>query len=264
MNKVNPDNYIVIQGWMLSDLNLKGTELIVYAIIYGFSQAEENCFSGSLGYLSEWTNTSKMTIMTALKGLQDKGLIDKYEDIRNGVKFCRYRANNLRGMQKTLPGIQNSLPGDIQKTLPPSKETLPNNIEDNKEPDNKRIRKGEEAPSCSQIVDLFNQICVSYPQVKVLSDARRKAINARLKRYTEDDLKTAFEKAEASSFLKGGNDRNWSANFDWVIKDTNLAKILDGNYDDREPKSKTSIYKNIINHTEDLYNQGLREWVAGE
>ena len=40
--------------------------------------------------------------------------------------------------------------------------------------------------------------------------------------------------AEASSFLKGQNSRNWSASFDWLIKDANMAKVLDGNYQDRQ------------------------------
>lgn len=38
--------------------------------------------------------------------------------------------------------------------------------------------------------------------------------------------------AEESSFLNGKNNRNWSANFDWLIKDANMAKVLDGNYAD--------------------------------
>ena len=44
-----------------------------------------------------------------------------------------------------------------------------------------------------------------------------------------------FEKAEASHFLKGGNGRDWSADFDWLMKDANFAKVLDGNYDDKRP-----------------------------
>lgn len=43
-----------------------------------------------------------------------------------------------------------------------------------------------------------------------------------------------FEMAEGSSFLKGANNRNWSATFDWMVKDANMAKILDGNYQDRQ------------------------------
>lgn len=83
------------------------------------------------------------------------------------------------------------------------------------------------------VVDLFHSICVSYPKVRSLSDARKKAIKARLKTYSMEDFKTVFENAEGSSFLKGRNDRNWSANFDWLIADKNMAKVLEGYYADK-------------------------------
>lgn len=91
------------------------------------------------------------------------------------------------------------------------------------------------------IVDLFNSTCVSLPSVRSLSNARKKAINARLVTYTIDDFKQCFENAEASSFLKGGNERNWQATFDWLIKDSNMAKVLDGNYADK-PKNPNKSY----------------------
>lgn len=96
--------------------------------------------------------------------------------------------------------------------------------------------------SCQQIADLYNDTCVSFPRLITLSDKRKKAIKARLRVYTVDDFKTLFAKAEASSFLKGSNDRNWSASFDWLIKDGNMAKVLEGNYDDK-PKRKEIVPK---------------------
>ena len=84
-----------------------------------------------------------------------------------------------------------------------------------------------------QIKDMYNNICTSYPKLRSMSDSRKKAIKARLRQYSIDDFKFLFEKAENSSFLKGANNRNWSATFDWLIKDSNMAKTLDGNYDDR-------------------------------
>ena len=80
------------------------------------------------------------------------------------------------------------------------------------------------------VIDLFHEICVSYPKVRSLSDARKKAIKARLKQYTMDELREVFENAENSDFLKGNNNKNWSANFDWLMSDRNIAKVLDGNY----------------------------------
>lgn len=94
---------------------------------------------------------------------------------------------------------------------------------------------------CKEIVDLFNSICVSFPSVRSLSEARKKAIKARLNTYTVEQFKTMFEMAEASPFLKGQNSRNWQANFDWLIKDGNFAKVLDGNYSDNKTHGANGV-----------------------
>ena len=72
---MNSRNFITIQGWMISELNLKGNDLLIYAIIYGFSQTEGQYFTGSLSYLAEWTNSTKQGVQKNLKSLIDKGLI---------------------------------------------------------------------------------------------------------------------------------------------------------------------------------------------
>ena len=89
-SKIKSENYIVIQGWMIKDLKLKGNELIIYAVIYGFSQLESQKFTGSLQYLAEWTNSTKQSVIKCLKSLIKKNLIVKEENIINGVKFCEY------------------------------------------------------------------------------------------------------------------------------------------------------------------------------
>lgn len=86
-----------------------------------------------------------------------------------------------------------------------------------------------------RIATLYNSICISFPKLTKLSDKRKKTIRARFSQgYTIGDFKQLFEMAEGSNFLKGGNGRNWSANFDWLITDANMAKTLDGNYSDRQ------------------------------
>lgn len=90
------------------------------------------------------------------------------------------------------------------------------------------------------IMDAYNSLCPSLPSIKSLSEARKKAIKARLTSYTIENIYEAFRKAEASDFLKGKNDRNWQANFDWIIKDANMAKILDGNYDNGAGHNKAA------------------------
>lgn len=85
------------------------------------------------------------------------------------------------------------------------------------------------------IKDFYNLTCSSFPRCTTMSESRKKAIKARFTSgYTLEDFKKVFVKAEGSSFLKGRNDRNWTATFDWMIKDSNMAKILEGNYDDHD------------------------------
>ena len=85
-----------------------------------------------------------------------------------------------------------------------------------------------------QIKDLYNDICISFPRLTVLSNNRKKAIKARLNTYSVEQFRQMFELAEQSSFLKGNNNRNWQATFDWLIKDTNFVKVLEGNYSDQK------------------------------
>ena len=127
------------------------------------------------------------------------------------------------------------------------------------------------------IADLYNSICISLPKVTAMSDNRQKAIAARLKHYTVDQFREMFTKAENSAFLKGSNNRNWTANFDWLIKDANFAKVLDGNYDNTigtvatgNQTSKTTTSKTTTNKTtqefetnsfdiDELYNMALQK-----
>ncbi len=104
--------------------------------------------------------------------------------------------------------------------------------EEDKE-EEKELDIDKEKTDYKSLVDLYHSICKSFPSVRSLSEARKKAIKARLNTYSLDDFKTVFENAEASAFLKGSNDRNWQANFDWLIADKNFVKVLEGNYQDK-------------------------------
>lgn len=108
-----------------------------------------------------------------------------------------------------------------------------------------------------QIVDMYNETCVSFPRLKKLSDSRKKAIRARLKQYSLDDFRRMFELAESSAFLKGKNARDWSATFDWMVKDANMAKILDGNYNDKKEGGDNGEQSSETRRPASYYNRLL-------
>ena len=83
--------YYVITDEMRTSLGLKGNELLVFAIINGYSQSQQGCFYGSLAYLQELTGAaSKRTIITTLQDLVAKGHIVKREMMVDGVRRVLY------------------------------------------------------------------------------------------------------------------------------------------------------------------------------
>ena len=139
MSKIKNTNYFTVQGWMINDLGLGSNELLVYAIIYGFSQDECSEFTGSLNYLADFINSTKPTIIKCLKSLIDKGFIIKTDRILNRQNFPTYKAitfNFNRG-KETLPPSKETLTGGGKETLPNNNTSIiSNNIEGSSEPAN--------------------------------------------------------------------------------------------------------------------------------
>lgn len=79
---------------MVNDLKLSGNDLMVYAIIFGFSQDGESEFNGSISYLQSFIGaSSKNTVKTSLNYLTEMGLIIKTDSFFNNLKFCKYKAD---------------------------------------------------------------------------------------------------------------------------------------------------------------------------
>lgn len=87
---ISTDNFLVIQGWMRTELGLTGNNLLLYAIIYGFSQDGQTRFTGSQQYLADWCGCTRRSVQNGLKELEAQDLIEKFTIDRNGVKFCEY------------------------------------------------------------------------------------------------------------------------------------------------------------------------------
>jgi hypothetical protein len=123
---VKENTYINIQAFMVNDLHLKGNELLIYAIIFGFSQDEESEFTGSLQYLADWTQSTKQGVMKALQSLCEKQLILKNVEYKNNIRFCTYKTSTV--LNKVEQGIKQSLTGYETKFNGGIKQSLPNNI----------------------------------------------------------------------------------------------------------------------------------------
>ena len=89
---VKQESYTVQPHWMISDYHLKGTELDVYCLIWGFTQDEQGCYYGSIRYIADYYEISTRTVERTLAALEEKGLLRKWQEVVNGVSVNRYTA----------------------------------------------------------------------------------------------------------------------------------------------------------------------------
>lgn len=118
-------------------------------------------------------------------------------------------------------------PNDIQDNIPLVNLTLT-------EGDTDKVKSIRECPY-KEILELFNQVCISYPRVRGMGGHRRQLVSGRWSEFPDLDVfRQVFDNAEKSAFLKGQNRRGWAADFDWMIRPSNFQKILEGKYLDKE------------------------------
>ena len=129
---INDENYILIQGWMRTEMGLSGAALMVYATIYGFSQTGNCYYSGSIDYLAEWAGVQRRQVMRILKEFTEAGYIEKTEA---GYNRFRYRTDQemVRNAHRrwchndTIDGDIMTPDGDIM--TPDGDIMTPNNID---------------------------------------------------------------------------------------------------------------------------------------
>lgn len=99
------ENYINIQGWMINELKLKGNELVLYAIIYGFSQDGQSEYFGSQRYISVAMGVSLPTTNKLINKLLLKKLIQRTGE------------SHYRVLKKVKQGVKESLTVGVKESL---------------------------------------------------------------------------------------------------------------------------------------------------
>lgn len=94
----------------------------------------------------------------------------------------------------------------------------------------------------NKCVEAWNAICgKKLPPIRGLGGERKKQLPARLAELTDDPTQQFAEwvklckRIARSPHMTGDNNHGWIGTFDFVMKPANLQKILEGNYDNRNP-----------------------------
>ena len=195
------NDYIAILSPFVTKLGLSGNKLIIFSLIHGFCRDGEQEFKGSINYISEWTNTSRNTVISILKELVDLGLLEKRDYVVNGVKFCAYKV----GSQVFAPPVQNCDEGS--EIIAPN--IIYNNTKEKNEID-KSISKSSD--------ELFETCWVSY---------RRKGKKGKAKPYW--DKLTKSEKDSVLQHIKiytKTRELQYQQDFERYLRDKTFLSVV--------------------------------------
>ena len=147
---ISSTSYITIQGWMCNEMGLKGNDLLVYALINGFSQDGKSKFYGGRQYIANTFNISLPTVDKALNNLVELNYIIK-EPCKTQAETDIYYIN-ISSKETLLGG---------------SKETLSNNTSNkiNNTFTNVKVAKAK-TPTRRHLVTVDNMGTVSKPVSK--------------------------------------------------------------------------------------------------
>ena len=222
MTGMGSDKVIMVQGFMCNELKLSGNELLVFAIIYGFSQDGMTRFRGGRSYISKTLNISMPTVDKALKSLIEKELIVKVDvSSNNGCSYYEYYAD-LQVVKKLYTPYKETSQGEGKETLQEgSQETLHRNT-NTRNIENRNIGmnivEGKKAKFVKPTVE----------EIQNYIDEKFYTINAQY----------FFNYYEANGWYAGKNKmKDWKRTLDnWQIRENNKPTV-NTQYSNGKPKN---------------------------
>ena len=176
---------------------------------------------------------SKRQIERIVKKLKDAGVVltaNYNRDSHDRTLFYSLDESKL-----PISPFCRELSPNCDSTPSPNGDDLAPNGEMYKEQLNTQLKEEEEKPDGNikplELMERYNTICTGMPQAVKLTEKRAKAVRRLYATgYTSEQLIDVFYRAQASSFCTGSNDRGWRADFDWLMSENNLVKVLEGKY----------------------------------
>ena len=241
-------------------LKLDQTDLILLRWFVDFYPKMKKKIVGEIQYA--WVNyqsivndlpllqIEKRPVYNRFSKMCELGILIHYHD-KNGGSYSYYgfgekysllistesMNSNSKGYESKFIGGMNSNSKGVGIQIPTKDSSISNSSISMKE---NVKEKEKESVDYQGVIDVYNETCVSLPSVQKLTDKRKRALKSITKKFSVEDLKTVFKKAEESSFLNGSSDKWSGATFDWLIKEDNIVKVLEGNYDDKVSRKKAS------------------------
>ena len=256
LNLVASDNYIPVNIDLIRLFGLE--EAIILGELcsqYNLWEKEDRLIDGmfycTVNKLEERTTLSEYQQRTAIKNLESKGVIKTelkgipatryfYIDENKLFNFLSTSSRKIKELDTEKLNSSNIV---NNKTVN-KKQFISKDINCDKSKPEFVLGKSVKQESSNSINNaigfkaLYTNHCNNLPHVSKLTDARIKAINHIIKKYSREEIITVLDNANESQFLTGNNDRGWKANIDFILREDKFVSILEGKYNNKPKMSK--------------------------
>lgn len=213
-----PSYYAILPSDVRYDSSISSSEKLLYAELTALCSKHGYCWASN-SYFSELYSVNKNTVSSWVSSLVKRGYIH--------IDVDRSKGNLRKVYLKKHIGIPKKINTYTEKA-----------VHNNKKNNKKNNNTNKDAIASDEIMNLWNKTFKnsSVPVVNTIRNSRLRSLKARIKENPDVAFwEDYFNRIKSSDFLSG-RASEWKANMDWALSPTNMDKILDGNYDDKEQK----------------------------
>lgn len=192
------------------------------------------------------------------KGLLVNGVLESMRTQHDQLRVDKSIAGKMGALAKL--NIINANVADASKCQASAKQ-VPYRREEERREENKALRLTPLSSATTirpeEYANIWNRNRGNLPKVESFTDSRRKKVKSRINQgITLEQFTEAVIACRTKPFLRGENDRGWTATFDWLItNDRNIERALNefnGNGAKNGKRSKNS----------EVFDEIYREWEA--
>ena len=202
------------------DARLNALDKVILTEIDSLDSSERGCFASNK-HIADFCQCSETKVSTSISKLIGYGYlyVQKFDGRQRELKsrLSKFERQDFKNCEADSQNLKES--------------NIDNNTDNNTYNISPISPKGD-VTDYNAVIEAYNDTCYSLPSVKTLSDSRKRAIRKLYKNYSMEQINEVFLKAQCSDFLSGKSGK-WNATFDWLIKDSNFIKVLEGNYDNK-------------------------------
>lgn len=195
------------------------------------------------------------TIRLALKTFKEFGMVELINDVITIPNWSKHQ--NLDQMEERKEYMKNYMQKrrSKQKELSEGKSKVNSKVNsksNSKVNVNSLEEEGEEEREVDKDIEVDIEVDIDniknswnslgLIELSILDEVRLSKLKELISEYKLENILKAIKNIGKSSFLKGINEKGWTATFDWFIETKNFIKVLEGNYTDRKgAKAKNNL-----------------------